>query len=204
MRFKFFYYRAFITVFCIAMSVFLLTYSQNVQVLNNECTVTLKCVHPDEAAKIKNDVTRFYAQELFKSGCCPSESEALKAAKKEINEDSDSKQKTFAVVSSECSKSLGYICYSAEISKKFIPIKKAYIEALFIKEEYRKQGIANQALRALEIKLQSKCYDSIALYVFVHNVAACKLYTNLGYTVKQAYKVNGKTVGCRMEKKLRR
>jgi ribosomal protein S18 acetylase RimI-like enzyme len=59
----------------------------------------------------------------------------------------------------------------------------AYVYGVDILAEYRRQGYATQAFRALEDQVGAWGLAGIALHVFGHNSGAQALYESLGYAV---------------------
>ena len=61
--------------------------------------------------------------------------------------------------------------------------KIAMILHLYIKETERRHGYAKQSLLAVELLARQYHCEELCLHVFGHNIAARKLYENLGYSV---------------------
>lgn len=62
--------------------------------------------------------------------------------------------------------------------------KKAFLYHIFVKDAFRKQGIAQDALHFFENESKDEGADYVGLHVFGSNEQAIALYTKLGY--KQA------------------
>ena len=63
------------------------------------------------------------------------------------------------------------------------PVRAGFIYDLFIEEPYRRQGLAAQAMLALEDEARALGLQSLALHVFGHNLGARALYEKLGYEI---------------------
>lgn len=147
-------------------------------------------------AQTKEHVTHFYAKELLIAGMCHTEEEALVAAKAELNEEDASAQNYFFHInSSKIESALGYVWY-------FIKGDEVFIEAVFLEEKYRGQGIAQQILCHLESELKAHGIQSIKLYVFAHNKRAHALYKKLGYEISNSYANDNQVIGFMMKKEL--
>lgn len=62
-------------------------------------------------------------------------------------------------------------------------IQMAFVFALDIHQEYRRQGYARSAMQALEDVVKALGLHSIGLHVFGDNTGAIRLYEGLGYQV---------------------
>jgi ribosomal protein S18 acetylase RimI-like enzyme len=62
-------------------------------------------------------------------------------------------------------------------------LREAFVYDLEIKPEWRRQGHAERAMRALEPQMAALGVRSIGLHVFGHNIGAQALYARLGYGV---------------------
>ena len=145
---------------------------------------------PQEISLIKQELYVFYAEELFTAGLYQTEDEALKNAIEECDASLDS---IYYNIATEGESNCGYFSYS-------IKDKTAYIDSLFLKENFRRRGIGKQILQNLENDLREKEIYEIELYVFAHNQAAYTLYKKMGYLVQNAYYQNGKFMGSKMKK----
>jgi len=58
-----------------------------------------------------------------------------------------------------------------------------FIYDLFVLESFRRQGIAAEAMRLLEVEALGLGVSSLALHVFGYNLAARALYQKLGYDI---------------------
>jgi ribosomal protein S18 acetylase RimI-like enzyme len=72
---------------------------------------------------------------------------------------------------------VGYLWYSIDAKKP----NSAFIYDFEIYEQFRRQGYATQALKALEVHAKSKHVKRLGLHVFGHNTAARELYKKVGY-----------------------
>lgn len=88
----------------------------------------------------------------------------------------------------------GYIQYAIHEEKV------ACIEEFFIEKSFRKQGIGEKTLKALECHLRRQEVDSVHLTVLEANQPAFKLYQKMSFVVKRSFKANGST-GFLMQKK---
>jgi ribosomal protein S18 acetylase RimI-like enzyme len=75
---------------------------------------------------------------------------------------------------------VGYIWFAVEEKHG---LRFAFVYDFEIKPEFRRQGHATSAFKALEMKVQELGLSSIGLHVFGHNLEAQNLYKKLGYKV---------------------
>ena len=61
--------------------------------------------------------------------------------------------------------------------------RSGFIYGLHIVETHRRQGVAQAAMRAVEMVAQSLGFDTLRLHVFGRNREAISLYQKLGYAV---------------------
>lgn len=85
-------------------------------------------------------------------------------------------------------KSETYVYTENNAIKGFISIlNNEYIGALFIKREYRKQGIGRKLINFVKDK-----YDKLTLNVYEKNINAILFYTKLGF-INQKIQIDDKT-----------
>lgn len=147
---------------------------------------------PQEISLIKQELYVFYAKELFTAGLYQTEEEALKNAIEECESSLDP-DSIYYNIATEGESNSGYFIYS-------IKDKTAFIDSIFLKENFRGLGIGKQVLQNLEKELMEQEIYEIELYVFAHNQAAYTLYKKMGYLVQNAYYQNSKFMGSKMKK----
>lgn len=69
-------------------------------------------------------------------------------------------------------------------SALFVPHFFAYLTALYVQPDYRRQGLARQLLAQVEQWRQSQKLAYLELNVLANNQAATKLYQNAGFTAQ--------------------
>lgn len=147
-----------------------------------------------EAAKIDKHLIHFYAEELVRAELFSDLDEAIRAASWEWKEDSAGKKVHYKILSrSDDTTSYGYCVYS-------IQGQVGFLEAIYLYEEYRGQGLGKRALQALELELIEKSISEIKLHVFAHNQQAYKLYKSFGYTTESTYHDRDRPIGHHMVK----
>lgn len=81
-------------------------------------------------------------------------------------------------------KSDNYVYEEDGVIKAFICImKESFIGALFVGEEYQKQGIGFQL-----IEFSKDSYDKLEVAVFVENTKAVEFYERCGFTIQKKQK----------------
>lgn len=80
--------------------------------------------------------------------------------------------------------------------------QNAYLDAIYLEEEHRGQGVGKQALQQLETALLEDKIDQLKLYVFDYNQRAIHLYNKSGYEIETTYYVEDKPTGHHMKKQL--
>jgi len=150
-----------------------------------------------EVIKLQDHLISFYSQELVKAGLFPDGVSALQAAKEEVlQEATDAKLRFFYLASDECEEThFGYIAYS-------IDSETAYIESLYLDQEYRGRGLGKEVLHLLEKELRGMGINVVKLYVFAHNKAAFNLYQKMGYVIENSYFNDEIPIGYHMKKEL--
>ena len=86
----------------------------------------------------------------------------------------------------------GYVTYS-------IQEEIAYVESIYLEQNYRRLGLGQATLIGLEEKLRGEV-SVIRLYVFAHNKAAFNLYKKMGYVIESTYFDKERLIGYHMEK----
>jgi len=158
-----------------------------------------------EIIKAKESAIQFYAQDLLKAGCCATEAEAFEAAREEIYQESSFKNYFFTIRSSAVEKPLGYVWCdrsNGEESDEEL-LSDAYVQTIFLEQEFRGKGIAEKIMRNLEKQFKKAGASSIGLFVFAHNESAYHLYEKLGYKImKIVVHPDMVVIGFRMKKEL--
>ena len=149
-----------------------------------------------ESREIQERFLFFYGQELFQAELFQNLEAAQKAAHNEYQQDLIEKPHTkmyyyHLVSDSHC----GYLIFS-------IDDRLAYLEMIYLNEQYRGQGLAKMALDTLEHELKDDGIEVIRLYVFAHNQRAFHLYQELGYVIENSYFDEKKPIGHLMKKML--
>ncbi|MCP5492681.1 MAG: GNAT family N-acetyltransferase [Chlamydiales bacterium] len=156
--------------------------------------ITFRDASAKEVLELQEHVISFYGKELLKAGLFQEATLAYNAAKDEIAQ--DSADITFYNITDNTGvMRYGYISYS-------INNQKAYLETIYLDEQYRGCGLGKAALSSLELKLKEAGIMLIRLYVFAHNKAAINLYTKQGYTIENTYFNKADLVGYHMQKAL--
>ncbi len=86
----------------------------------------------------------------------------------------------YTVRQKDCGPAVGDIWLAVD---QGAPVRAGFIYDLFIEDPYRRQGLASQAMLALETEARTLGLGSLALHVFGHNVGARALYEKLGYKI---------------------
>lgn len=156
--------------------------------------VSLRNPTTEEIQTINEHMLNFYADELMTAGLFKDKKMALAAAKNETNlQDSSA---IYIIASEDIETKYGYIIYENKEHS-------AYVDALFIEEEFRGKGLGKKAIDLFEKELVQKGIHEVELFVFAHNTIALKLYEKMGYTVVSSYTgENGQPTGALMQKKL--
>lgn len=136
-----------------------------------------------------------YKDDLVNSGSEPSEEEALKKAKEEI----DSYFYNGKLLPNQQIQGIYLAGIEDPIGSIWISIKsaqdpdKAFLCYIGIRPEYRGKGYAKRALVMAEKKLLKQAIPIIGLNVFAHNTPALALYKKLQYNI--TFEVSLKTTG---------
>lgn len=158
-----------------------------------------------EIIKAKESAIRLYAQDLLKAHCCEDEAEALDAAREEIYHESSFKNYFFTIRSSHIKKPLGYVWCdqsNGEDCEEAL-LGDAYIQTIFLEQEFRGKGIAEKIMYILENEFKKEGASSIGLFVFAHNDVAYHLYEKIGYKIiKILVHPDMVVIGFRMKKEL--
>ena len=141
----------------------------------------LRPMTADEFSQWRAQTIPPYAADKVRTGRW-SESESLVEAEKEflslLPSGLNSPGHVFFTIQAESGAAVGAI-WIAKSERAFGPI--GYVYDLVVWPEYRRQGYAVQAMRALEEEVRCLGYRGLALHVFGHNSSAQALYTKLGY-----------------------
>lgn len=89
-------------------------------------------------------------------------------------------QHLFEILSAEGGPTVGYIWFAVQEKHG---VRSAFIYDVEIKPEFRRQGHAKRAFRALEKFIGTLNVTSICLHVFAKNTGAQALYRALGFAV---------------------
>jgi ribosomal protein S18 acetylase RimI-like enzyme len=81
---------------------------------------------------------------------------------------------------------LGYL-WVGEGNNVMTGLKHGYIYDIFVKEEFRGEGIGRMLLDKAESYCREKRYSRILLMVSVGNQVAISLYDNMGFKAEQTY-----------------
>ncbi len=111
-----------------------------------------------------------------------SREEATELARKEYDQllpmGLETENNFFLAVLDESGKAVGSLWFT---EAPRIGYKVAYVFDIIIHQQYRRQGHASRALRALEVVATQRGLAGVALHVFGNNVGAKALYSELGY-----------------------
>jgi len=128
--------------------------------------------------KFKNFSIHEYAKDFIKSNNYTEEM-ALKRAEEDmyniIPQGLDTPNNYFFSILNENKEDVGYIWYMLEGNKD------AFLCDLYIKEEFRRKGYAEQTLERMEYEVKQFGCKAIILNVFDFNIAARGLYEKCGY-----------------------
>ena len=89
-------------------------------------------------------------------------------------------QHLFEILSAEDRVTVGYLWFAVQEKHG---VRSAFIYDVEIKPEFRRQGHAKRAFRALEEFIATLHVTSICLHVFANNPGAQALYRELGFAV---------------------
>ena len=89
-------------------------------------------------------------------------------------------QHLFEILSAEDGPTVGYLWFAVQERHE---VRSAFIYDVEIKPEFRRQGHAKRAFRALEQFITTLNVTSICLHVFSNNIGAQTLYRELGFAV---------------------
>ena len=147
--------------------------------------MTVLCAMPADAfaAYLEKSVVEFAAEKV-KAGSWPAES-ALDTSRAEFAKLLPQGSATpdnylFEIKDAADGPALGVLWLAAIDRSGF---RSAYVYDLSIKPEWRRQGHAQRAFKAMEQKARELGLNSIGLHVFGHNPNAQALYAKLGYAV---------------------
>lgn len=156
--------------------------------------VLFQSVEPAEIQSLQNSMITFYAQELVQAGLFENEISAKEAALIEWGQqDIESQVFYFYLSSSDCDVRYGHLIFS-------IKDQIAYLEAIYLQEDYRGRGLGKQIMHRFETLLNKMGVKVVRLFVFDHNKVAVEFYTKSGYAIEATYDRNGKTIGHHMKK----
>lgn len=121
-----------------------------------------------------------YAQERIEVGNW-TETEALERSQQEFEKLLPQRNHTEAnflfTLVNETGQKVGYLWYNIDSQRSDF----AFIYDFEIYEQFRRQGYATQALRALEAHAKPRGVKKLGLHVFGHNTAARELYKKAGF-----------------------
>lgn len=166
----------------------LFLHSLNAQVWFQEAT-------PNEILQIQNSMLSYYSGQLVEAGLFADINVARTVAEK--TEWTEERQDKFFyyLASEDSSLKYGYLIYSIEK-------QMAYLDAIYLEEAYRRQGLGTQILQDFESSLKERNIETIKLYVFDHNQKAFGLYKKMGYAVETTYYKDDRVIGHHISKKL--
>lgn len=156
-----------------------------------------KCA-PSEILALKDSMLTFYSEQLVQAGLFENSQIAKDAAILEWDQEEQNSNKEFFyyhLIFSSPQDQCGYLVYSLEYPA-------AYLDAIFLKERYRGQGLGRQILQDLEVLLKKKKVENVKLYVFAHNYKAIELYKKMGYEIETTYSIDNIPIGHHMKKEL--
>lgn len=148
-------------------------------------TYYLESMKSEKIVETQEKMVALYTQDLYISGCCATELEALQLAHEDIYNDSSSSNYFFSITSHN-QEQLGYLWYSwtrDEYDEVANFLGEVYIQMIFLEKEFRGQGIAKKTLQDIEDNIRKQGARSMGLFVFAHNQTAYNLYKKLGYEV---------------------
>jgi ribosomal protein S18 acetylase RimI-like enzyme len=135
----------------------------------------LRSLTADEFFRWRAQTVPAYAADKVRTGRW-SEAESLEVSL--LPDGAQSPGHIFFAVEADSGTSVGVI-WIARAERAFGPV--GYIYDLVVWPEYRRQGYAEQAMRALEEEARNLGFHGLALHVFGHNRSARDLYAKLGY-----------------------
>lgn len=158
-------------------------------------TLNFRKVEFDQQDLLLEKIFTIYSQDLVTSQSFSHE-KALIKARKDIETNLANPLQAFEyIVHLQRDTIIGFFWYC-------VKGKDAYIHFLFINENERNKGFAQEALLALEHKLKALGMKTISLHVFEHNLIAKHVYEKLGYTFQNANEQNGKVIGNILQKSI--
>lgn len=142
---------------------------------------------PAAKEEIQPQLDLFYARELVKAGLFQDEKTAFEAIEWEKQQEDPAAQLYYFLIHSEGNE-CGYLVYS-------VLNQEAYLQAIYVQEEWRGKGIASAVLSKMESE-----FPVIKLFVFAHNFRALHLYEKLGYEIEETCVFENKVFGYHMKK----
>ena len=184
--------------FFLSMACFLVN---SLQAMQDDC-ITFETMKLQDALQVKQRVTLWYANELFKSKSCATWSDSLVAARKEFNPDKLEAHEQFVhIFLGKYEKPIGYIWYDKQENPDSLFTEyKAYIKAFYINKDFSSKGTPKTVLNNFEMMMRQQNVYAIATYVFERNMSARYLYKILNYEVAQLCDENDKII---LEKQLK-
>jgi GNAT superfamily N-acetyltransferase len=146
--------------------------------------IMLKQANPDETVAFRALYVSSFARDAVSYGLYVNEQDAIEHARKNIATMESMKPGIHlwqAISVDGVAEPVGFIWLAVEPEFGI----KSYIQQLFIKAVYRRQGYAKAAMLALEDWASSVGIGHIALGVFLKNLNARALYDSLGYKVDE-------------------
>lgn len=151
-----------------------------------------------EVEEIRENINFFYGEQLYKSGLIGSLEQAIKEARWECelyerNKDSAQQTSYWLLKEKDSGEDIGYLVY-------FTKDSEGYLDAIFLKEKWRGQGLGRIVLTQFEDKMRELGMKSVKLYVFAYNTAAFTLYSHSGYIIEESYFAENRIIGYHMRK----
>ncbi len=159
--------------------------------------VNLEKVNVSEIPEIEHAMIAFYSEELVLAGTFETFDDAYDSACKEWDEElsTDKVFYYYHITSDDYEIHYGFLVFTLENSM-------AYVDVIYLEEQYRGQGIGSKTFVAFENVLKEKNVDVIKFYVFDHNVVARDIYLKYGCQIELTEFSNGIPIGYFMTKHL--
>lgn len=75
----------------------------------------------------------------------------------------------------------GFVTFTVEVAEFEQDVTRGLVENLYVKPEYREEGVGSELLRAAEADLRDRGVDGIALEAMADNERAREFYRSHGY-----------------------
>ena len=145
-------------------------------------------MQPDSYARYMQSAEADYAGDLLATGLYSDEQAREKACadfRATAPQDYATPDNYFYVVKeNEAGVEVGFLWFCI---REQYDIRTAFVCVIRIHTEWRRQGHATRALKALEPEMKALGASGIELHVFAHNLSAQKLYAKLGYGQTSIY-----------------